>query len=243
MLDPAEGTALLLEACATGDADTVSNILNSLNPLVNIDTIRNQNLQTPLHLVCKRKENYANATEIATLLIDHGCDVNNAICDNDGMLPLHYAVLSGNVDCVILLLLRGATIPISDPFRLTPLLLAKAEIEKNERRRSIQALQVSRISNDTDPSLKNLRRITSLLLEHIRERHDEQLGNDMTAPPTSNYGLSNSLLSKSVPLANGLESDLDMSLIVERMRSMSVDADESIDLLISKMQAFGVKPT
>jgi hypothetical protein len=32
----------------------------------------------------------------------------------------------------------GATIPISDPFRLTPLLLAKAEIEKTERRHLLQ---------------------------------------------------------------------------------------------------------
>ncbi|KAI9289603.1 ankyrin repeat-containing domain protein [Umbelopsis sp. AD052] len=242
MLDPAEGTVLLLEACAIGSVETVSNILRSFNPLINIDTIRNQNLQTPLHIACKRKDNYANATAIATLLIDHGCDVNNAICDNDGMLPLHYAVLSGNVDCIILLLLRGATIPISDPFRLTPLLLAKAEIEKNERRRSIQALQESRIPNDADPSIKNLRRITSLLLEHIKERHIEQVANGVAAAPP-NYGLSNTLLSKSMPSPHGIEGDLDVPLIVERMRSMSVDADDNLDVLISKMQAFGVKPT
>lgn len=71
----------------------VLEILVNMSPLVNIDTIRDSNLQSPLHLACKRKDNFENSTAIATLLIDHGCDVNNAICDNDGMLPLHYGEL------------------------------------------------------------------------------------------------------------------------------------------------------
>jgi ankyrin repeat protein len=84
----------LIEPYSTKSFDKlpVSNILASLSPLVNIDTLRDPNLQSPLHLVCKRKDNYENSTAIATLLIDHGCDVNNAICDNDGMLPLHYGM-------------------------------------------------------------------------------------------------------------------------------------------------------
>jgi hypothetical protein len=111
MLDPAESVPILLDACASSDAKTgtyliiyyciasytflisvipsVSDILANMSPLVNIDTIRDSNLQSPLHLACKRKDNFENSTAIATLLIERGCDVNNAICDNDGMLPLH----------------------------------------------------------------------------------------------------------------------------------------------------------
>jgi len=60
---------------------------------------------------------------------------------------------------------------------------------------------------------------------------------------TPTYGLSNSLLARKRSPSNGYESDIDVPSIVERMRSMSVDADDNIDSLISKMQAFGVKPT
>jgi hypothetical protein len=67
------------------------------------------------------------------------------------------------------------------------------------------------------------------------------MGDSTRSIPT--YGLSNSLLARSDSSSNGYESDLDVPLIVERMRSMSVDADDNIDMLISKMQAFGVKPT
>ncbi|KAJ2961838.1 hypothetical protein NQZ79_g2943 [Umbelopsis isabellina] len=210
-----------------------------MSPLVNIDTIRDMNLQSPLHLACKRKDNFENSTAIATLLIDHGCDVNNAICDNDGMLPLHYAVLSGNVDCVIMLLVKGATIPISDPFRLTPLLLAKAEIEKTERRHLLHTRPEFNLSSDTEFSLKNLRQITALLLDHIKQRHTEDAE---AANGSPSYGLSNSLLARKQSTSSGYESDLDVPSIVDRMRSMSVSADDNIDSLISKMQAFGVKP-
>jgi hypothetical protein len=66
---------------------------------------------------------------------------------------------------------------------------------------------------------------------------------DSAITSKATYGLSNSLFSKPEPPSNGYESDLDVPLIVERMRSMSVDADDNIDALISKMQAFGVKHT
>lgn len=66
----------------------VQEILEAL-PQLNPDTIRDNNLRTPLHIACSRKDNPRTATEVAQLLIRAGSDANNGVGDIDGLTPMH----------------------------------------------------------------------------------------------------------------------------------------------------------
>lgn len=62
---------------------------------------------TPLMKACRHPQGYA----AAKLLINYGADVNAMTSErHDHRTVLHYAVLSGNVDTVRLLLFHGANV-------------------------------------------------------------------------------------------------------------------------------------
>ncbi|CEJ04080.1 hypothetical protein RMCBS344292_18049 [Rhizopus microsporus] len=97
---------ILLDACARKSPQEVQDILEAL-PQLNPDTIRDNNLRTPLHIACSRKDDPKAAIEIAQLLIRAGSDVNNGVGDIDGLQPMHMAVLACNPQCVLMLLHEG----------------------------------------------------------------------------------------------------------------------------------------
>ncbi|CAO3594969.1 unnamed protein product [Absidia cylindrospora] len=106
---------------------------------------------------------------------------------------MHMAVLTGNFHCVLLLLEEGATIPASDPFRLTPLLLAKLRLDNLRQAQPTSAL-LSKLNNDTttfdkDMGLKSqdmsetakaeyegLLSITKVLVKHLAHKHMTTIG-------------------------------------------------------------------
>ncbi|KAI8061696.1 ankyrin repeat-containing domain protein [Gongronella butleri] len=161
-LSPAE--VLLLDACARKTAKDVASLLTT-NAGINPDAIRDKYLRTPLHIACSRQDNHDEATEIARVLIHAGADVNNGVGDIDGFKPMHLAVLSCNYKCVLLLLEKDADVPATDPFRLTPLLLAKLKL--NNLRPSA--------SPDTTEAAKRehaeLFSITEVLVKHLANKH------------------------------------------------------------------------
>ncbi|CDS10384.1 hypothetical protein LRAMOSA03060 [Lichtheimia ramosa] len=179
----------LLNACRHKQAKHVEHILehSSINP----DTVRDRLLRTPLHIACSRKDDFQEATNIARILIKHGADVNNGVGDENGMHPMHMAVLAGNIECVLLLLEQGASVPASDPFRLTPLLLAKLKLD-NLRQSRLYSKQDS-LSDATSNALqeyRDLQSITQVLVTHLANNHITNHG-----MPT-HYGLSDRFFSK-----------------------------------------------
>jgi ankyrin repeat protein len=63
-------------------------------PDLNLDTIRDKYLRTPLHIACSRRD-HLNAIRIANLLVKRGSDVLNQVGDIDGLLPMHMGKRKG----------------------------------------------------------------------------------------------------------------------------------------------------
>ncbi|KAI8339906.1 hypothetical protein BC941DRAFT_418895 [Chlamydoabsidia padenii] len=210
LLQLSTSDALLLDACGKKTADDVSAIL-STTPNINPDLIRDTHLRTPLHIACSRQDDLIEATAITKLLIQYGADVNNGVGDIDGLQPMHMAVLSGNFHCVLLLLEEGATIPASDPFRLTPLLLAKLKLD-NLRQAQPTSLLLSTTHNDNDiysrhngistlgkdhgikiqemsdtvkAEYEGLLSITKVLVKHLANKHMTTIGIPLRSLPSS----------------------------------------------------------
>ncbi len=100
----------LHKAAHNGDIGLVSNILkNNVNP-----DERDSFGGTALHAAMFQKN-----TEIITLLINHGFDVNAQGLSN-GYTPLHDAVWANNLEAVIILLKHGARTDIRAKDGLTP---------------------------------------------------------------------------------------------------------------------------
>ncbi|KAG0762974.1 hypothetical protein G6F62_002354 [Rhizopus arrhizus] len=166
---------ILLDACARKSAQEVQEILEAL-PQLNPDTIRDNNLRTPLHIACSRKDNPSTATEIAQLLIRAGSDINNGVGDIDGLKPMH----------------MGATIPASDPFRLSPLLLAKFKMDNLLQHKQGRVEWVSECAKQ---EYNDLLSITQVLVTHLASKHSESFGSSLAQ---HNYhGLSDSLFNNS----------------------------------------------
>ena len=106
------------EAIAEGNYKKVFNLLNQ-GAKVNVRLDRNL---TPLHLAVSGKPSKSK-TDITTLLLEHGAQVNVYMKDK-GATPLHLAACGGNSEIVELLLSHGAEINSRDKEDATPLHMA-----------------------------------------------------------------------------------------------------------------------
>ncbi|KAI7868151.1 ankyrin repeat-containing domain protein, partial [Spinellus fusiger] len=185
--------SLLLDACSRKTAAEVGRLLDTL-PGINPDIIRDKYLRTPLHLACGRQDDLAEATALAKLLISAGSDVNNGVGDMDGLQPMHMAVMANNVQCVLLLLEHGASVPASDPFRLTPLLLAKLKLDNLRLSQQLMygGLQ-GKMSLSAQTEYTDLESVTEILVTHLSHKHVTTLGCPRKA---SRHGLSDFLFAK-----------------------------------------------
>ncbi|KAI8640676.1 ankyrin repeat-containing domain protein [Parasitella parasitica] len=238
--------SILLDACARKPLSDVQ-ILLEASPGANPDTIRDKYLRTPLHIACGRKDDFENATSIAKLLITAGSDINNGVGDVDGLQPLHMAVLAGNHQCVLMLLHEGATIPSADPFRLTPLLLAKLKLDN--LRHAQQAIhntdddESQRMSESAKSQYDDLKSITQVLVSHLANKHITTFG--LPSYDTSGYhGLSDFLFSKQ----SDEELSDTISSITDKLALIGMndgEADEkiiqdSVNGLIEKVKKLGI---
>jgi len=100
--------------CAAGDG-YISEVLELLDAGVPVDYTYGM-YGTALHEAV-----VFGHTEIATLLLDRGADVNKVVYE--GLTPLHYAVLrqSRNLELVTLLLDRGANVNAKNEDYCTPI--------------------------------------------------------------------------------------------------------------------------
>ncbi|KAL0092240.1 ankyrin repeat-containing domain protein [Phycomyces blakesleeanus] len=196
LLQLSPSDSLLLDACARKTAEEVSRLLTAL-PELNPDTIRDKYLRTPLHIACGRQDDLGEATELAKVLILAGSDVNNGVGDIDGLQPMHMAVLANNVQCVLLLLEHGASVPASDPFRLTPLLLAKLKLDNLRltqqliQRASNGRFEERRMSSSAQSEYGDLESITEVLVTHLSNKHITTFGSPRHL--SSTHGLSDFL--------------------------------------------------
>ncbi|KAI8342204.1 ankyrin repeat-containing domain protein [Choanephora cucurbitarum] len=229
--------SILLDACARKQASDVKDILDAL-PEINPDTIRDNHLRTPLHIACGRRDNFSVATSIAKLLVTAGADVNNGVGDIDGLQPLHMAVLAGNHQCVLMLLHEGANIPATDPFRLTPLLLAKLKMD-NLRQHAVHG-QTEWATETAKSEYQDLESITQVLVQHLAKKHMPLFELPSSDSNASYYGLSDFLFSRE----DDQEMKQTISLITDKlaligMRDQQTD-DEIIKGLIEKVKKLGI---
>ncbi|KAK4513656.1 Xenotropic and polytropic retrovirus receptor 1 [Mucor velutinosus] len=238
--------SILLDACARKPPNDVKALLEAL-PETNPDTIRDKYLRTPLHIACGRKDDFENATAIARLLIKAGSDVNNGVGDVDGLQPIHMAVLAGNHQCVLMLLHEGVNIPASDPFRLTPLLLAKLKLDNLRHAQhsihNIEDDQIQWMSESAKSQYDDVKQITQVLVSHLANKHITTYG--LPSYDTSGYhGLSDFLFSKQ----SDEELSDTISSITDKLASIGmndVETDDkiiqdSVNGLIEKVKKLGI---
>ncbi|KAI8374454.1 uncharacterized protein BYT42DRAFT_576417 [Radiomyces spectabilis] len=221
--------SILLDACSRQNAADVKALLEAL-PSVNPDTIRDKHLRTPLHIACSRRDDLAEATAVARVLIQAGSDVNNGVGDVDGFQPMHMAVLAGNFKCVLMLLQEGASVPASDPFRLTPLLLAKLKLDNLRQTHALpRSLEKDVEEKSTGASVsssalneyEDLTSITKVLVSHLANKHITKFGNPRES--ANFYGLSDFLFAKEKAEA---ESQLDETIanITDQLSTIQMDS-------------------
>ncbi|GAA5802471.1 hypothetical protein HPULCUR_007936 [Helicostylum pulchrum] len=210
--------SILLDACARKPHNEVKEILEAL-PEVNPDTIRDKYLRTPLHLACGRRDDPLVATSIAKLLIRAGADVNNGVGDVDGLQPMH----------------MGANIPASDPFRLTPLLLAKLKLDNLRHVQDTihSDIQVEWVSESAKNEYQDLKSITQVLVSHLASSFG------LPSYDTSGYyGLSDFLFLKDSEDLNET-----ISLITDKLSNIGMtdeNIQESVNGLIEKVKQLGI---
>ncbi|GAN04728.1 hypothetical protein MAM1_0072d04192 [Mucor ambiguus] len=219
--------SILLDACARKPLNDVKVLLEAL-PATNPDTIRDKYLRTPLHIACGRKDDFENATAIARLLIKAGSDVNNGVGDVDGLQPIHMAVLVGNHQCVLMLLHEGVNIPASDPFRLTPLLLAKLKLDNlRHTQHSIHSAEDDQLQWTSESAMNQYDDITQVLVSHLANKHITTYG--LPSYDTSGYhGLSDFLFSKQ----SDEELSNTISSITDKLASIGMSDVETDDKII-----------
>lgn len=167
---------LMIQACMSGDADTVKRLLEAHAKANRADNDGN----TPLSMACS----FANSATVK-LLLDAGANVNQEnplgqtalhfasgngkkgnvelllklkgvdvnYIDGDGKTPLHWACHNGHSDIVELLINNGANVRLADKKDVTPLQLAK----KNEvLLNTIKTFEKSRL-------LKRIKKLSNVL--------------------------------------------------------------------------------
>ncbi|KAI9472405.1 MAG: ankyrin repeat-containing domain protein [Benjaminiella poitrasii] len=231
--------SILLDTCARKPPSDVKELLEAL-PELNPDIIRDKYLRTPLHIACSRKDDHEMATKIAKMLIQAGSDVNNGIGDVDGFQPIHMAVLAGNYQCVLMLLEEGANIPASDPFRLTPLLLAKLKMDNLRQSRFILQDNDNWISESAKNEYEDLKSITQVLVTHLANKHITTYG--LPSYDSSGYhGLSDFLFSKKESDNNELNKII--LSITDKLALIGVNDNNNDNLLqdlIEKVKNLGI---
>ncbi|KAG1448950.1 hypothetical protein G6F56_008797 [Rhizopus delemar] len=217
LLERTAAESIVLDACARKSAQEVQEILEAL-PQLNPDTIRDNNLRTPLHIACSRKDNPRTATEVAQLLIRAGSDANNGVGDIDGLTPMH----------------MGAKIPASDPFRLSPLLLAKFKMDNLLQHRQEQVEWGSECAKQEYDDLLS---ITQVLVTHLASQHSESFASSLVEP--YNYGLSDSLF-----LSNRNELNDAIADVTDKLAMINVSSDniqDSVNGLIDKVKKLSIR--
>ncbi|KAI9254490.1 hypothetical protein BDA99DRAFT_518541 [Phascolomyces articulosus] len=210
------GDSVLLDACKRKKAKDVETLLSAF-PCIDPDTVRDNHLRTPLHIACGRRDDLQQATSIARVLIRAGSDVNNGVGDVDGLQPMHMAVLAGNIQCVLMLLEEGASVPASDPFRLTPLLLAKLKMDNLRQTRLAlyqkdtnddededqemmmthsKRIKENTMNSNAQQEYQDLQSITKVLVTHLANKHITTYGLPSQDPHPYYHGLSDTLFSK-----------------------------------------------
>ncbi|KAG2218127.1 hypothetical protein INT45_000425 [Circinella minor] len=208
LLQLTPGDSVLLDACKRKKAKDVEALLSAF-PCINPDTVRDNYLRTPLHVACGRRDDLQEATSIARILINGGSDVNNGVGDVDGLQPMHMAVLAGNIQCVLMLLEEGASIPASDPFRLTPLLLAKLKMdnlrqtrlalyqkEDNNKNMDDDDDRGTMMNSNAQQEYQDLQSITQVLVTHLANKHITTYGSSTQDCNPHYHGISDQLFSK-----------------------------------------------
>ncbi|CAO3627287.1 unnamed protein product [Cunninghamella blakesleeana] len=243
LLDLSPKEALLLDACSRKTLDDVKSIFlsdTSLNP----DNIRDKYLRTPLHITCSRKVDSKETADIIRLLIEKGADVNNGVGDIDGLKPMHIAVLNGNYHCIIALLEEGAIIPTSDPFRLTPLLIAKLKLDKLKQSPSYMDAQFDQLSEREKNEYEDLLSITRVLIEHLANKHITSTVQSKI-PSTSYHGLSKHLFSKTTS-ENDKDLNNTITSITDQLSNLGVDDTSNqirndLNGLIDEIRKLGIQ--
>ncbi|OZJ02942.1 hypothetical protein BZG36_04567 [Bifiguratus adelaidae] len=197
-----EGAALI-DLCAKADAVKVREFLLG-NPTFDVAKLRDTAQRTALFLACSQPDptKQEAASLIARMLIMRGADVDS-LNGPEQFTPLHASVFTSNVDCILLLLEAEATIPVSGPFRLTPLLLVRSKLENMSsrwrHRRSISSGLDAASGYAPLPDLGPVAQITEILTGHINTNYHPSMSSATLPPPsTSNAILPNR---RSVPAA------------------------------------------
>ncbi|ORY94423.1 hypothetical protein BCR43DRAFT_493973 [Syncephalastrum racemosum] len=251
-LSPADDILMdiLLDTCARKSAADVKLLLQGM-PSVNPDTVRDRHLRTPLHIACGRKDDFQEATAVARALLRAGADVNNGVGDVDGLQPMHMAVLAGNIQCVLMLLEEGASIPASDPFRLTPLLLAKLKMDNLRRthwiKRGFEDDEDAPRISDALKEYKDLQSITEVLVTHLANKHITTYGPSRDLADDDHHGLSDCLFAKD-DKPSDQQLNQTINHITEQLsgicvRDENVQLNDAMNLLMEKVRQLGLEET
>ncbi|KAI8066940.1 uncharacterized protein B0P05DRAFT_580773 [Gilbertella persicaria] len=229
--------SILLDACARKQASDVKEILAAL-PEINPDTIRDKHLRTPLHIACSRRDDFSVATSIAQLLVRAGADVNNGVGDVDGLSPLHMAVLAGNHQCVLMLLHE-------DPFRLTPLLLAKLKMDNLRQFRRTVPGENEWTSESAKSEYQDLESITQVLVQHLANKHMTSFDLPSYDSSSGYYGLSDFLFlrEEDQDLKDTITAMTDKLALIGMSDSKTDEEiiQDSVKGLIEKVKQLGIK--
>ncbi|KAI8980808.1 hypothetical protein BDB01DRAFT_795667 [Pilobolus umbonatus] len=163
---------------------------------------------------------------------------------------MHMAVLAGNYNCVLMLINEGASIPASDPFRLTPLLLAKLKLDNlKQTHHSIHIGTEEWTSETAKSEYDDLKAITQVLVNHLAKKHINTYGVP-SYDKTGYYGLSDFLFSHEDELTelNDVILDITDRLSIIDVNDSSFEETEnnnrfirdSINGLIEKVKELGI---
>ncbi|KAI9491871.1 hypothetical protein BDB00DRAFT_940014 [Zychaea mexicana] len=272
LLQLTQADSVLLDACKRKKAVDVEALLSAFS-CINPDNVRDNHLRTPLHIACGRRDDLQEATAIARVLIRAGSDVNNGVGDVDGLQPMHMAVLAGNISCVLMLLEEGASVPASDPFRLTPLLLAKLKMDNlrqtqlalyNDSKNSdeedddddyTEGDNNSRIKNTTMSSnaqqeYQDLQSITKVLVTHLANKHITTYGLPSQDPNPHYHGISDRLFARErkdsdQQLNQAIVSITDQlsGICMQDNRDSDPLIQDAVNMLMEKVRSLGLEET
>ena len=127
---PPDADERLLQGAAYRDIDTVT---KALNDGANVNAVSSTSGSTALHLLTAVGRPYDNGKllPIADLLISRGANVS--LQNSDGMTPLMWAVLAGNIEMMKRLLDAGADITIKHRNGQTALDMAREDFPEGVR--------------------------------------------------------------------------------------------------------------
>ena len=114
----------LLEACKKGDLATVEKVMAKAKAPVTINVQQDSDDATPLIIACQHN----HIPIVASLLRNPKLQLD--LCDNQGRTALYMASMLGHLECMKLLVRRGATVGKTSYNGTTPLIIAAFEGQK-----------------------------------------------------------------------------------------------------------------